>query len=238
MGKNLIKNNSAISTILAVTLVIIVLVAGIVAAYYLTNLNTSPTPSQTAEPSGPLTEPVANFQNGAYINYAVKYYDEAGQVIQQNTTLKETIAESSYNGTECWKLIDFITPTIENGATSSINTLYVSKDTLETIHLSMKNYTNNDVTYENELDINSTQNLIGILVTKAIDPQNITNYEDIQIAAGTFTNCAKATITDAQETTYVWVHPDVPAWGIVKMETYNQGKLIMRMELDSYFATS
>lgn len=234
MGKNLLKDNSAISTVLAVALVIIVLVAGIIAAYYFTNLNTSSTPSQAEEQSGPLTEPVANFQNGAYINYAVKYYDEAGQVIMQNTTLKETIAEGSYNGTECWKLIDVITTTIENGATASINTLYVSKDSLEAIHLSVKNYTNNDVTYENELDINFTQNLIGILITKAIDPQNVTNYE----TAGTFTNCAKATITVAEETTYVWVHPDVPAWGIVKMETYNQGKLIMRMELDSYFATS
>lgn len=240
MKKTYLKQKSAISTILAVATIITIIVAGIAVAYYFTNFGTnqkSPLPSAPASTENPSstnsTEPIANFHDGVHTTYVVTNYDYAGQALQQNITLQQTIGVGSYNEITCWKLIDSIQTNVENGATTSINTFYVYKGSFEAAHLSVRNYTIEGISSSNELDISPAQNLIGILLTKAIDPRNAIGYEDVQVTAGMFEHCTKASIIDSQGTTYVWVHPDVPGWGIVKMEMYNQGKIVTAINLNA-----
>lgn len=240
MKKTYTQQNSAISTILGIAIIAIVLVAGITVAYYFIsygNMEQNPIPTPETTETPPLTnstEPIANFHNGVQTAYVITNYDPAGQATQQNTTLQQFIGEDSYNNNACWKLIQTIQTTTENTMTTSINTFYIYKENpYEAIHLSVKNYTADGSSTSDEFDINPAQNRIGILLARAIDPRNATSYEDVQVTAGLFEHCTKVQITDSQGTAYVWVHPDVPGWGIVKMEMYNQGKLVSAINLNA-----
>ncbi len=146
---------------------------------------------------------------------------------------KESISEGTYNGQNCWLLITDMDQTNEGQTTSSTTIIYLSKSTLHGVRYEM--YMNGELIYGYDLNDTSTTNP-G--TTGEIDPNTIISYETKTVAAGTFTDCAKASITTTTSagtnTATIWAHQNVPVYGLVKMETYSGQQLTMTMELTAY----
>jgi len=239
--REITKNKSAASAILVSAVIICIIIAGVIGAYYLiqpTNPSNSPTtepstetPSTTpsSSPQSPASQVIANFEHtGANLtNYVMNIYDGNGNA--QEAYIEEMgTNEGTYNGTACWLLRSVTT----FDTTARYDTLAISKDSLQAIHLNTTVYSGGTST-SNQTDIDPAQTkIIANRLTQPVDQESIVGYETVTVNAGTFTNCAKAVITDSQVTANIWVNPDVPLWGIVKMEVYSNQKLIMSMQLD------
>ncbi len=233
MNRSLTKNTRALSkTILATAIVIIVTIASIGTAYYLiNNSNSKAQPDQTGTGTNTIqdffTSPNPYEDYKTTNEYKIEYYDQAHQ--NQTGTMFETISEENYGGVSCWKIVDALSTST---GTTSFHSMYVAKADVQAIHYSLTEYvTGSNVTRQEDYDVNSTQRMIGFLLTQRVDPQSITAHEDVQVEGGSFTNCAKAKIVDGQQTVYVWTHSSIAGWGIVKMEIYNGQNQVMTMEL-------
>ncbi len=154
------------------------------------------------------------------------------------THVKETVESGpvpagTYQGTDAWQIISENDQVADGELTTSKNIMYMSKSDPRGLRIEM--YMNGELFYA--YDMNETSPTEPG-TTGEIDPSTIISYETITVAAGTFTNCAKATttVTTSMGTTvsYMWAHQDVPIWGLVKMEAYTGSKLTMSMELTAY----
>jgi hypothetical protein len=162
----------------------------------------------------------------------MKIYDDTG-TLSSEIHEKESISEDTYKGQNCWLLITDSDMTIEGETTSSTTIIYLSKSTLQGVRY--ESYMNGELLYGWDLNDTSTTDP-G--TTGQIEPDTIISYETITVTAGTFTDCAKASITttiDSRTTTsYIWGHQNVPVYGLVKMESYTGQQLLMSMELTAY----
>lgn len=253
MKKNL-KSKSAVSMILVAAIIVIIVVAGAAGAYYyMTQPSTSPSPSPsptgtatpTASPSvtatpaasasptsSPSTNPIANFKAGAYAIYNTTTYTDGVATV---TGLNFTIGEDTYNGTACWTL----TTTASNDTSNVVIIERISKSNTSELlgNVTMKMYSDGSLIYEDEFDPTTTS-ATGTGTTE-IDPQTIVGYETVTVAAGTFADCAKASVTSTTatsetEVSTVWISQNIPAFGIVKAESTINGTLSSIVELLSY----
>jgi hypothetical protein len=193
---------------------------------------TAPTasPTQSASP-GSSANPIANFKAGTWANYTMKSYD-AGTLAYESH-IKESVGEETYKGISCWLITMATDQTVEGTATTSVTKIWMSKGTLQGIHMRME--VNGVVLYDEDLNDTST---IDPGTTGEIDPSTIVSYETVTVTAGTFTNCAKAstttTTTAGTSVSYVWANQKVPVFGLVKMESYLNQQLSSSMELTAY----
>ena len=109
-------------------------------------------------------------------------------------------------------------------------TYWVSKSTLEGIHIKTQMYSGNDLIYENEEDIAPGDS--GD-IPEPIDMSTTTSTETITVPAGTFT-CGKITVTTTNGTSSSWANSGIPIIGLVKMETTSGGVITSTTELVSY----
>jgi len=137
--------------------------------------------------------------------------------------------EETYDGTVCWLLS--MTTTIDE--TRSVVTWWMSKAALKLVHGRIQMYVDDNLVFEQEFDPTQAPQQAGE-APEPVDVQYVVGQETITVAAGTFVNCWKAEVKTDDTVTNSWVHPDVPIWGMVKTEMYQDGELSMTMELTSY----
>jgi len=65
-------------------------------------------------------------------------------------------------------------------------------------------------------------------------PAQYVAYETVTVPAGTFVGCGKISEADSGSVFNAYIHKDVPVWGIVKMESYQNETLESTMELKTY----
>lgn len=253
MKKNL-KPKSAVSMILVAAIIVIIVIAGAAGAYYyMTQPSASPSPSPsptataapTASPSvtatpaasasptsSPSTSSIANFKAGAYAIYNTT---NVSNNVTAVADLNFTISEGTSEGTPCWILI----MTAGNQSDNVKITFNFDKSNTSKLlgNLTMKMYTGGALVYEDQFDA-STANETGI-GTEQINPQTITGYETVTVAAGTFENCAKASVTSTTtigetQVSSIWISSNVPVFGIVKAEGQINGVASSTLELVSY----
>ncbi len=261
MGKNIIHNKTAIAKIvLVVALVAVAVGGGAAGAYYLSQQapSTSPSPSptqntqatstptqttaspvQTSVPTvsptsfpyvTPTPRPVTGtFRTGAYANYLFTMY--IGGVPGTTTNVELTVdGEESYSGTPCW----LYSMSSEMSASLTMKTTrWLSKSTLECLHIRVQTTQNGNVIADEEYPGDSDE---GSEMPNPID--TTVGTETITVTAGILENCVKAETGGSTGTTTVgarsWTHSDVPIWGLVKMETYTGENLVSSYELTAY----
>lgn len=234
---------------LIAAIVIVVIVAAVaVGAYYLTTTpsSTNPTPTPTSTPTSTPTftptstptstpsgnNPIVNLRVGAYATYRMTTATSGTE--STSSTLKMSVdREETYNGTSCWVMSMTTETTTDSGTSKMIITWWMSKTKLEVVHIRMQMYVNDVLTYEQEYDPNQASLQTGE-PPEPVNPQTIVSHETITVTAGTFVNCAKAETGTATTKTDIWMHPDVPIWGMVKTETYSNSELQTTMELIAY----
>jgi hypothetical protein len=224
MKRNIVYDVSAFSKVLVAAIAFVVLIAGVAGVYYLT------LPSAPKE-NDPYLQAMANFQPGNYVEYLSKAYYTNGSVSSESQA-KWSVDEGAYNETSCWLL------GIENSENSSegvksevILTVYLSKSTLERVHVKAQMFLNGDLVFTDESDPDSTDydDMIPMQF-----PAEYVAYETVTVPAGTFSGCGKVTDADSGSVFSAWIHKDVPVWGIVKMESYQGETLVSTMELKAY----
>jgi len=239
------KQNSPQKKLIAIIAIIViaVVVIGIV-AYIATNPsstspstspNASSTTGQTASPySSPSGQSFAGFRAGAWANYTITNYDESG-VVSEETPMGYAIGEATYNGVACWLLKVEMQMTDGSGVTMMRMTYWINKNTNEGIHAKTQMYTNGELIFENEEDINPSDE--DYELPTEIDPSTIVGQEKIMVPAGTF-DCQKATTTSTYSgiisVSNVWVNSNIPVMGWVKEQTTQNGILSSVIELVSY----
>jgi hypothetical protein len=220
MKNQIVNSRSAISKIYAALIVVIVVVAGVAGVYYLA----------LPKDNNPSGQAIANFRAGAYVEYLLKSFDNNGSLFERQA--KWSVDEGTYNGTDCWLLIIDNSETSTEGVKSEvILTLYLSKGSLERVHIKSQMFLAGDLIFEDESETDSTE-FNDIIPTQF--PAQYVAYETVTVLAGTFTGCAKVSDTQTGSVFNAWVHEDVPVWGIVKMESYEGETLVTSMELKAY----
>jgi hypothetical protein len=191
---------------------------------------TGSTPSPTATPSG--TNPIANWRAGSWATYILKTY-ESGEVAAEGT-MKYAIDEGTYNGTACWLMSYEMNMTQTSGAMKTLMTYWISKSTLEGIHVKTQIYVDDVLMTNHEEDL--TPGETGDM-PEPIDMDTVTSYETVTVPAGTF-NCGKITVTTTisgtTSTTSSWANSGIPIMGLVKLESASGGVVTSTTELVSY----
>ena len=190
----------------------------------------TPTPtgaSPTATPSG--SGQMADFRAGVWATYLVKTYDETGTV-DSESTMKYAIDDGSYNGAACWLFTMEMQMDEDSVGIKTVSTYWTDKSTLEAVHMKTQIYTNGEVTYEYEEDIEPGDTSE---MPDPVDMDTFTTYETITVPAGTF-YCGKISITTASGEATTWATSDVPILGFVKMETTSNGIPTTTTELTAY----
>lgn len=259
---NIITSKSAFSKMLAVAIIVIIVIAAAAGVYYYTtmqNPSNSPSPSASSTPSAspsgstnpsssasptvapsvsasatpaPSTQPIANFRAGAYANYTLKTYDNETGNLTAEMPYNWEVSDGTYNGTSCWLLL-LTTQTVSGNDTAKIVILsYIDKSTTQAIHMTLTLYTNEVVTYTQEIDP-TTAGSGG--APSAVNPSNYVGQESVTVSAGTFT-CEKATTTTGLTVASVWVNSNVSIFGIVKSQEIQTSNnvVISTTELTAY----
>jgi hypothetical protein len=234
--------------LIAAIVIVVIIAAVAVGAYYLTTTPSStnptptptstptstptftPTPTPTSTPSG--NNPIVNLRVGVYATYKMTTF--ASGTESTTSTLKMSVdSEETYNGTSCW-VMSMTTETPSGSSTTKVvMTWWMSKAKLEVVHIRMQMYVDDVLQYEQEYDPDQASSQTGE-PPEPVNPQTILSYETVIVPAGTFANCAKAESVTATTKADIWMHPDIPIWGIVKSETYSNSELQTKMELIAY----
>ena len=207
--------------VLVVAIAVIVLVAGVAGVYFLT----------PPKDNNPYTQAMANFRSGAHVEYVLTSYDSNGSKSSE-AQAKWSVNEGVYNETNCWLLGVNNSETSPEGVKSEvILTVYLSKSTLERVHVRAQMFLEGDLVFEDESD--SNLNEYSDMIPMQFPAQYVA-YETVTVPAGTFTGCGKVTDSNSGSVFNAWIHKDVPVWGIVKMESYQNETLVSTMELKTY----
>jgi hypothetical protein len=214
----------AVSKVLVVAITFIVVVAGVAGVYYLS----LPSPPKINDP---YSQSTANFQARTHVEYLLKAYDINGSVSSQSQA-KWSVDEGVFNKTSCWLLgVDNSETSPEGVKSEVILTVYLSKSTLERVHVKAEMFLDGELVFGEEVgpDSNSYNDMIPMQF-----PAQYVAYETVTVPAGTFVGCGKVSDTDSGSVFNAWIHKDVPVWGIVKMESYQGETLVSTMELMTY----
>jgi len=224
MKRNIVHNVSAVSKVLVAAVAFIVVVAGVVGVYYLT------LPSSPKE-NDPYSQATANFHAGNHVEYLLKTYDTNGSASSESQA-KWSVEEGVYNETSCWLLgIDNSETSSEGVNSETLLTVYLSKSTLERVHVKVQMFLNDNLVFTDESDPDSTD--YDDMIPMQFPVQYVA-YETVTVPGGTFSGCGKVSDADSGSVFNAWIHKDVPVWGIVKMESYQGETLVSTMELKTY----
>jgi hypothetical protein len=145
--------------------------------------------------------------------------------------------EETYSGVNCWVLSYTVTMEQEGMKMKTVVTWWVAKSDLQAVHGRMRTYVNDNLIYEKEFDPEQAPAEAGE-APEPVDVSYAVGYETVTVPAGTFVNCVKVKMETTAEgkhmVSYSWAHPNVPVFGMVKSETYEDGELYMTMELIAY----
>lgn len=192
----------------------------------------SPTPSPT--PPSPTTttipiQPIVNFRAGAYAEYLMKTFMDSK--VMEGTYKLSIDGEEEYKGTMCWLL----SMTVTQERIKTVVTWWIAKTGYKPVHGRMQAYMDDKLVLQQEFDPGEAPPQVGeAMEPKPVDIRYAIGYETITVTAGTFMNCIKVEVKSEDMASTIWVHSNVPIWGMVKSETYKGGKLMMEMELASY----
>ena len=241
------KGNSRKMLVIVLLVVIIIVSAGVL--YYLatsqssstgnptatptpTGTGATPTPSgalPTATPSGSTQ---VGYRAGTWAQYSMKTY-EFGEVISDGI-MKYAIDEGSYSGSACWLMTYEMLMNDDGGSMKTVMTYWISKSTLEGIHVKTQIYIDDVLLSETEEDLTPADS--GDM-PEPVDITGAPSYETITVPAGTF-YCGKFSITTnvsgSTQTASTWASAQVPVTGLVKMETIVDGDVTSTTELISY----
>jgi hypothetical protein len=122
----------------------------------------------------------------------------------------------------------------ENGTVMKIVvTWWMDKSSFEVHHGRVEMYMDNELISQQEFDPAQAPEEAGE-PPEPVDLSYSVGRETVTVTAGTFEDCIKTEVTTEGQTVHVWVHPDVPVWGVVKVEAYIDGEKTLSMELISY----
>lgn len=112
-----------------------------------------------------------------------------------------------------------------------VTTKWLSKTTLDCVHIRVQSYSNGELTSDDEYPGDSNEGSDMPNVTKPT-----VGTETKTVTAGTFNNCVKTEEPgpNGQIGSREWVSVDVPIWGLVKLETYLSGQPMSVYELTGY----
>ncbi len=223
MKRHIVYDASAFSKVLVAAIVFIVVVAGVAGVYYLS------LPSPPKE-SDPYSQAMANFKAGTHVEYLLKAYDINGSSSQSQA--KWSVDEGVFNETSCWLLgVDNSETSPEGVKSEVILTVYLSKSTLERVHVKAQMFLDGELVFGEEVgpDSNDYNDMIPLQF-----PAQYVAYETVTVPAGTFVGCGKVSDADSGSVFNAWIHKDVPVWGIVKMESYQDETIVSSMELITY----
>ncbi|MCS7115172.1 MAG: hypothetical protein RMJ15_06480 [Nitrososphaerota archaeon] len=187
----------------------------------------TPSPTPTATPS-PTLSPIINLRVGAYAEYRMVEYTEGVEA-----KMKYSVdSEETYKGVNCWILSQTVITEQEGMTIKSVVTWWMAKSDLHMVHGRIRSYVNDNLVFEQEFDPGQASG--DTEPPEPVDVNYFAGYETITVPAGTFTNCMKMEVTEEGRIARTWVHPNVPVWGIVKMESYEGNQPLMTMELIAY----
>jgi len=221
MKRYVVYDVSAVSKVLVAAIAFIVVFAGAAGVYYL-SLPSSP------KESDPYSQAMANFEAGKHVEYLLKAYDSNGSVSSESQA-KWSVEEGVFNGTGCWLLGINNSETSPEGVKSEvILTVYLSKSTLESVHVKAEMFMDNKLVFGEEVgpDSKAYDDMIPVQF-----PAQYVAYETVTVPAGTFVGCGKVSDAASGSVFSAWIHKDVPVWGIVKMDSYQGETLVSTMEL-------
>jgi hypothetical protein len=224
MNRHIIYDASAVSKVLVVAIAFTVVVAGAAGVYYLS------LPS-TPKENDPYSQMMANFEAGTHVEYLLKAYDSNGSVSSQSQA-KWSVDEGVFNETSCWLLgVDNSETSSEGVKSEVILTVYLSKSTLERVHVKAQMFLEGELVFGEEVgpDSKDYNDMIPMQF-----PAQYVAYETVTVPAGTFVGCGKVSDADLGSVFNAWIHKDVPVWGIVKMESYQGETIVSTMELMTY----
>lgn len=150
--------------------------------------------------------------------------------MREETAEYRVDGEETYEGVDCWVLS--YTITMEQEGTTIVFTWCMAKSDLRMVHGRIQTYVNDTLMFEQEFDPGQAPG--GTEPPEPVDLNYVVGYETVTVHAGTFTNCMKVQLAEESRLSHIWVHPNVPIWGLVKVESYDSGELLMTMELLSY----
>jgi hypothetical protein len=165
----------------------------------------------------------------AYANYLLTDYLTDPNGTTTNIKLNVT-GEEGYSGTPCWTYVMTTEADFYGVSNKVVTTKWLSKSTLECMHIRVQAYANGELTDDSEYAGDSHE---GSDMPNVI--QATVGAETITVTAGTFNNCVK----DADEGpngqgSKEWVSVNVPIWGLVKLETYLSSGTLSIYELTAY----
>ncbi|MEM3551011.1 MAG: hypothetical protein QW222_04815 [Candidatus Bathyarchaeia archaeon] len=196
-----------------------------------TPVTPTPTPTPITPSPTPSLNPIINLRVGAYAEYLVKTYIDEDMVEMKNKYSVD--GEEIYNVVNCW-VLSFTTTIEEEGMTmKTIVTWWMAKSDLKVVHGRIRTYFNDSLMYEREFDPEQAPEEAGE-PPKPIDVKYTVGYETVTVPAGTFLNCMKVEVTAQDHVVKSWAHNNVPIFGLVKSEIYENGRQVMTMDLTSY----
>lgn len=200
----------------------LILVAAFVGIYYLVPPNSEQATSY---------EVVTHFSDGAWVNYAIVGYDDAGAVRGRGVE-NSTVASGTYAEKSCWIYSGNVTFTYNNGTVvNDTMTTYYDKSNGTTLQMSMLRYVNGelainetsgpqDAGYSDDLTFFSSLNVTA------------TNH-NVSVPVGTF-ECTVREGPESGMTYTTWLSKDVPAWGEVKSQYSSGDHVLCVYTLESY----
>ena len=208
--------------VLVVAIAVIVLVAGVAGAYFLT---------LPKDNNDSYSQDIANFEAGSYVEYVLKSYDSDG-LVSSESQANWSVDEGVFNETPCWLLgIDYSESSSEGVNSQVVLTVYLSKSTLERMNVKAEMFLDGELVFGEEVGPDSTE--YDDMIPMQFPAQYVT-YETVTVPAGTFVGCGKVSESDSGSVFNAYIHKDVPVWGIVKMESYQNETLVSTMELKTY----
>ena len=191
---------------------------------------TTPLITTTPSPSGSSS---VGYRAGAWANYTMENYNEAGGVTGQYN-VRYSVDEGMNKGVDCWLLQTVMEFSFDTSTSKTITTYWLDKSSLQGVHYKIEIYSDSTLVSltENDYapgDVND--------IPTSINPNMAIGQETITVPAGTF-NCIKATVTNTDlGNTYVtttWGDSNVPVVGMVKQTMTSNGALITSTELTAY----
>jgi hypothetical protein len=202
----------------------VILVAAFVGAYYLLPSNSGQTPT---------SEVVHNFSDGAWANYAITSYDDAG-VAKGHGVENSTVTAGTCGEKTCWIYSGNFVFIYNNGTVvNQTMTYYYDKSNYATLQMSSLSYVNGELADNTTLGPNDAgfeddDTFYGDLNVTATN-------QSVSVPAGTF-QCTvrEGPDPDTGMTYTLWASKDVPAWGEVKSQYSNDGLVLCIYTLESY----
>ena len=222
-GEVLIKKSNPKKIVIVAVCVAVVIVAAFVGIYYLV-------PPNSEHPQD--ISVVTNFSDGAYANYVIVSYDDAGAV-KGRGILNNTITDGTYDGKSCWVSLENYTFAYINGTVvNDLVTCYLDKSTYSNVQTSQQSYVNGELAYNETWGPDAADSFDDVSLFSNMTV--IATDQSVSVPAGTFSTTEREGKVEADVTLTIWMNNAVPVWGEVKSNYTRDGQIICTYTLESY----